>query len=278
MRRLLHSTLLLAATFIAGCANNGADSLDRSLVAYEGGRYEESLQLAEEAKGAASTSQDSLQSSYLAGMSAFRLGRHSDAVRWLEEPARATDGEHRWMAGQANVTLGSSYLALGRKGDAARSFSRAGDLLSGEEAMKARLAAGNAYRELGDQRASDAQFRLAGVPTSGPTAPSAGTSTPTPASDGGAGAANGNPASQVGPFVLQAGAFKDRAKADRRAAEVRARAKEVGLGEPKVMAKRAADGSTMYVVQFGRFGDRRAAESALGRFGASGVVVGRPAA
>lgn len=269
---------LLAVLSLGGCAQQGT-ALDRSLAAYDGGRFEESLTLAEEAGKESSTTKESLEASYLAGMSAYRLGRHADAVRWLQDPSRADD---RWMAGQANVTLGSAYLQTGRKGEAAKAFAKAGGLLEGEDAKKARIAAGNAYRELGDVKASNEQFRLANVPVPSTTAPPAAspgsgppTTTPPTSSPTKGGTAV---ASADGPFVLQAGAFKDHDKAMRRADEVRAKAKQNGCGEPKVLSKRGTDGATVYVVQFGSFADRRSAESALGKLGLSGVVVGRPVA
>ncbi len=256
-----------------GCGGTGSDAIGEALSAYEGGSYQQSLTLASSANENARTTKDSLESAYIAGMSAYRLGRHQEAVQWLEEPARSDD---RWMAGQASVTLGSSLLELRRTSEAARSFVRAAERLDGEEARKARLAAANAYRELGDRRASDEQFRLANV-----TPPQSG-----PSGSSGSAGAGGSPgrapvassgASDVGPFVLQAGAFKDRAKADKRAAEVRAAASRAGLGDPKVLSKSGPDGGTLYVVQFGRFADRRSADASLGRLGLTGVVVGRPA-
>ncbi len=257
-----------------GCNAPQGDPLGRSLTAYEGGQYQESLTLAQEASSSARTTRDSLESAYLAGMSSFRLGKHADAVKWLEEPARSDD---RWMSGQANVTMGSSLLQLGRKGEAARAFAKAADRLDGDEAKKAHLAAANAFRELGDRSASDEQFRLANVTPPAPPAAEQATAHPagkpaTPAQ------ANTGSASAAGPFVLQAGAFKDRAKADRRAEELRAKSKQAGMGEPRVVSKRGADGGTVFVVQLGSFGDRRSADAALGRLGMSGVVVGRPVA
>ena len=183
------------------------------------------------------------------------------------------------MAGQSNVTLGSSLLKLGRKSEAARAFVKAGEFLTGEDARKARMAAGNTFRELGDRKASDEQFRLANVtPPSSGTPPVAQGPSGSGSKPGSASPATGTVESQRGPFVLQAGAFKDREKAQRRAEEVRATSTKAGLGEPRVLSKRAADGATMFVVQFGSFTDRRTAESALGRIGLSGVVVGRPVA
>ena len=271
---LARTSLLLAgcALPLVGCGGSGGDTLGEALSAYEGGEYQQSLTLASTANEDARTTKDSLESAYIAGMSAFRLGRHEEAIQWLEEPARSDD---RWMAGQASVTLGSSFLAVRRTNEAARSFVRAAERLDGEEARKARLAAANAYRELGDRRASDEQFRLANVT---PPSSNAGTSAPPSPPSGQRSPAVSATANDAGPFILQAGAFKDRAKADKRATEVRAAASRAGLGEPKVFSKAGPDGGTLYVVQFGRFADRRSADASLARLGLTGVVVGRPAA
>ncbi len=264
---LVVALLLLPFAPLAACGGN-ADALSRSLTAYDAGKYDESLTLAQEASASAANTKDSDEAAYLAGMSAFRLNRYDEAIKWLETPARSSD---RWTAGQAGITLGSAYLKVGRRSDAARAFAKAGTNLDGEDAKKAHLAAANAYRELGDQSMANEQFRLANVP-----APSTPAKTPSDTAQAGSGTVTTPPV--TGPFVLQAGAFRDLTKAQRRADELRPKAAKAGLGEPKVLSKRGTDGGTLYVVQLGGFSERRAADAAVAKLGATGVVVGRPAA
>jgi tetratricopeptide (TPR) repeat protein len=252
---------LLITVGLAACEGSGPKaSLDSALSAYDGGRYEDSLRSAElVAKGSTST-RDADEAAYLAGMSAYRLGRYADSVKWLETAARSDD---RYIAGQSGVTLGSALLKLNRRSEAARAFAKAAASLDGDEAKKAHLAAANAYREAGDLRMSNEQFRLAGVPVpTGTVGQATAPPPPAPIADG--------------RFILQAGAFRDESKARRRASEVRTNAVRAGLGEPRVVSKRSATGETLWVVQIGDFRDRAGAESAKAKIGIGGIEVGRP--
>lgn len=273
MRRLAFA---MAALAVVACEGDGQRSLDRSIAAYDDRQYAQALDLAESAAGEARTSKESDEAAYLAGMSAYRLGRFADAERWLAQAARSSD---RWMAGQAGITLGSAQLRLGRTSDAARSFARAAEKLDDEDARRARIAAGNAYRDLGDPTRADEQFRLAGGGTATGTATARGeqgSRTPIGAAPiGRTGVSPADSSSTVGDFTLQAGAFRDEGKARRRADDLRGRSVRTGLGEPRVVAKRTSDGLTLYVVQIGSFRDRSAADGALGRLGESGIVVAR---
>jgi len=279
--RPLAISLLSLPAILAGCAGNG-DALNQSLSAYNAGKYDESYSSAQTAAQSARTTKDSDEAAYLAGMSAYRLNKPAEAAKLLENPARSSDA---WIAGQAGITLGTALAKTGRRSEAARAFARAATHLDGEEADKAHLAAANAFQAVGDTTNANEQFRLAKVPvpTSVSTAsapiPAPGPTPPKVAGPRpGTVAAPPVPGQLAGQFVLQAGAFRDVAKARRRAQELKTKAARAGLGEPTVVAKRGSDGATLHVVQLGSFADRRAADSAMTKLGASGVVVGRPAA
>lgn len=268
--------LLLSAAGLVlwGCESGGQNALDRSIVAYDAGDYAQAYDLADDAATNARATKDADEAAYLAGMSAYRLGRYRDAERWLAQAARSGD---RWIAGQAGVTLGSTQLRLGRPAEAGRTFARAAEKLDDEEARRARLAAGNAFRDIGDTTRADEQFRLAGATSA--TAPRSA-SAPVGASPSPRGATSPTapPVAATGDFTLQGGAFRDESKARARAEELRSRSVRAGLGEPRVLSKRAADGTLLFVVQMGAFRDRPSANSALGRLGADGVVVIRASA
>ncbi|MBL9148257.1 MAG: SPOR domain-containing protein [Phycisphaerae bacterium] len=260
----------LAVAPLVGCATGDARAqLDRSVAAYDKDDFATARKEAESAAESAKNTKDADDAAYMAGMSAFRMGDYDDAVRWLTEASRSANA---WTAGQAGVMLGNAQLKQSKPRDAAKSFAAAAQKLSGDDARKARIAAANAYKEAGDSRAADEQFRLANVPTTVVVDGGAGTSRPTPpASNPSPGA--GAPAAPSGPYVLQAGAFRDRAKAQSRASELRVAAVRAGLGEPRVATKRGSDGATLYVVQMGGFPDRRSADGAAAKLGQSGVVV-----
>lgn len=274
MRTLAH-VLALAVVFVAACAStNPRASIDQSIAAYDKKDYKQSLTLALDAQQHATNTKDADESAYMAGMSAYELADYATADRWLSEAARSSDN---WIAGEAGVMLGNTKLQLKQPSAAARAFATAAGRLQGEDAKKARIAAGNAYREAGNQRSADEQFRMADVQTTVVVDPP---KTTPPATKLGAGSPNSNQASAAptGAFVLQAGAYRDESKARKRADELRDRATKAGFGAPRVVAKKANDGSTLWVVQIGGFADRRTADTALGKLGASGVVVGRAVA
>jgi cell division septation protein DedD len=267
----------LVALPFAGCATAPpATSLDRAIADYDAGRFAASLASAEQA---ASRGGDILvrdEAAYLAGMSAYRLGRDVEARRWLSSSATSSDA---WLAGQSLVTLGSVELRGGDATAAARAFVRAAERLPDpDESARARTAAGWAYRQLGDDANAKAQFALAKVPVSGPVAgsetprislprasePTMAERTPAPAAPAASGA-----------FTIQAGAFRDSGRARNRAEEIADRARKLGLGAPAVREKRTAAGVGMWVVQVGRFPDRAAAEKAKARLGSVNLSVER---
>lgn len=267
----------LACLALAGCATAPpAASLDRAIADYEAGRFTASLASAEQA---ASRGGDALvrdEAAYLAGMSAYRLGRDVEARRWLSSSATSSDA---WLAGQSLVTLGSVELRGGDATAAARAFVRAAERLPDpDEAARARTAAGWAYRQLGDDANAKAQFALAKVPASGPLAGSEAPRNPLPrASEPTMAERTPAPAAPAasGAFTIQAGAFRDSGRARNRAEEIADRARELGLGSPAVREKRTAAGVGMWVVQVGRFPDRAAAEKAKSRLGSVNLSVER---
>ena len=281
--------IILFTVALTACNSGGPrGDLDRSIAAYDKRDYPEALKLAQVASEQATTTKDSYEAAYMAGMSAYQLNDYASAERWLKEAVRSTDS---WTAGEAGVMLGNTQLRLKKPSDAARSFAKAATHLSGADANKARIASANAYREVGDNRAADEQFRLANVPTtvtvnSPPRPTSAPSSTPAPTqpkapSKAAAPAANSAvkaAAPSAGPFVIQAGAFRDESKAKKRADELRAKSVKIGLGEPRISSKKATDGSKLWVVQIGGFPDRSTADAAVTKLGANGVVVGRAVA
>jgi tetratricopeptide (TPR) repeat protein len=270
-------SVLGAVLAAAGCGTPPSTaSIDRAIAEYEAGRFAASLASAEQA---ASRGGDALvrdEAAYLAGMSAYRLGRDVEARRWLSASATSSDA---WLAGQSLVTLGSVELRGGDATAAARAFVRAAERLpDADESAKARTAAGWAYRQLGDDANAKAQFALAKVPASGPVSalqPSRATlpRASEPSMTDRAPTAATSPSN--GAFTIQAGAFRDAGRARSRADEIADRARELGLGSPAVRTKRTTAGVEMWVVQVGRFPDRASAEKVKSRLGSVNLSVER---
>ena len=267
---------LLAFALLPACATgpSATASLDRAIADYDAGRFTAAFT---EAERAASRGNDSLardEAAYLAGLSAYRLGRDVDARRWLTASSTSADA---WLAGQSLVTLGSVESRGGDDRAAARAFVRAAERLPDpDEAARARAAAGWAYRELGDEANAKDQFALAKVPAAGPSQVTPQPRIPLPASGTPPLVERpSTPPPPTGAFTIQAGAFRDADRARSRAAEIAERARELGLGSPAVRSKRSAAGAEMWVVQVGRFADRASAEKVKAKLGAVNLSVER---
>lgn len=267
---------LVALALLPACVTgpSATASIDRAIADYDAGRFAAAFS---EAERAASRGGDAIardEAAYLAGLSAFRLGRDVDARRWLTTSSTSADA---WLAGQSLVTLGSVESRGGDDRAAARAFVRAAERLPDpDEAARARAAAGWAYRALGDDANAKDQFALAKVPAGGPSPSALPPRTSLPASDTPPLVDRPSiPPPPTGAFTIQAGAFRDSDRARSRAAEIAGRARELGLGSPAVRSKRSATGAEMWVVQVGRFADRASAEKIKTKLGSVNLSVER---
>jgi hypothetical protein len=122
---------------------------------YERGQYQQALAQASASAGQGGA--DGQRAALVAGMSASALGKQGDAARWLTPLARSGDDG---IAGRAAWTLGSMAESQGRQDDAADWYLEAAKKLSGDDAARAGLAAGDALRRINDSRA-DGAYALA---------------------------------------------------------------------------------------------------------------------
>lgn len=233
---MTRSTLLLPLLMclLAGCESTPqAGGLDQALTDYHAGRYALAHRRATEAIRTTGGEQR-LQATYLAGLSAYRLGRLDDAERLLLTASRAEDEA---TAANARATLGLLRLDQGRPADAAELLRRAAPGLSGPDAAQAARYAAAASRQAGAAgptrawvaRAEDGEDTFCGE---------AGKST---------------------AYALQVGAFQDRRRAERAAADAAPVAGEAGLGSVRIIPRTDERGRRLYVVQLGRFDSRRQA-------------------
>lgn len=266
---------LVALALLPACVTgpSATASIDRAIADYDAGRFAAAFS---EAERAASRGGDAIardEAAYLAGLSAFRLGRDVDARRWLTTSSTSADA---WLAGQSLVTLGSVESRGGDDRAAARAFVRAAERLPDpDEAARARAAAGWAYRALGDDANAKDQFALAKVPAGGPSPSALPPRISLPASGTPPLVDRPSIPPPTGAFTIQAGAFRDADRARSRAAEIGDRARELGLGSPAVRSKRSAAGGEIWVVQVGRFADRASAERIKTKLGSVNLSVER---
>lgn len=164
-RALRIGTLLLLAA-LAGCnaqpRSGGAQAQGRSggsasvqlppfAQTFEDKRYseayEQAVQVATQQRG--STQQ---QAALIAGLSAQAMNRNADAVRWLAPLRTSSD---RVIAGQAHAAMGLIAQERGGHDEASQALMIASQKLTGDEAARAALYAGDSYRTMG--KANEAQ-------------------------------------------------------------------------------------------------------------------------
>jgi hypothetical protein len=250
-----------------GCASGRADTSKTGYAAlYDQGRFGEAYDAA--AKEATGRGVHRDRAALYAGLSAYRLGRAGDAQRHLTPLIEHADAG---IAGRANTALGSLSAEQGTHGAAAAYFLRASTRLTGDDAARALMYAGDARFAQGqreeakqlwgrarDKVASDASLRvaigdrLAGVPPAGA------------AGRGGAASSGGTGGS--GTFTVQAGAFSTRQAADRLAGSL------AGRGDVRVVPIRDSRGRMLHAVRVGRYSTREQAESVRRSIGGNAIV------
>lgn len=244
--RLLLPCLLLLP--LAGCESTPqAGTLNQALTEYEAGQYALAHRHAGEAMRSPGD-QKREEAAYLAGLSAYRLGRLDDAERLLLTASRA---DERATAAKAKATLGLIRLDQDRPGEAAELFREAEPDLTGPDARQA-------------ARYADAACRTAGLAPPPRTRTSSHGPSSSPADVA---------ASPISTFALQVGAFQDRLRAERAAAGAAPVAGSAGLGRVRIIPRTNGRGRQLYVVQLGRFGSRREASAARTRLDQPNYIV-----
>jgi tetratricopeptide (TPR) repeat protein len=245
--RLLASVLALASLAgLPGCeSTQSGSSLESSLTAYRAGRYEVAVREAESTMDAASGIAR-YEAAYLAGLAAYRDGDHVTAERHLRT---ALSNPDRRTAAAAFATLGLIKLDQGRNGEAGDLFAAAYPTLDEAEARRAAEHAVLAYRLDGNDCAA---ARWATV---------TGGSTPRPA------------VATSGGFSIQIGAFRDRVNAHAAADAAETDARRIANTPARIVAQSDTDGQTRYLVQFGEFASRTAADAARRSLGRLDYIV-----
>lgn len=264
IRRVIpHLTLALALLLLTACQTPPKAAIDPAdyNALYAAGRYNDAYDASTKAAGSLRGGNRET-ASLIAGQSAFKLGRSSDADKWLRP---LLDSSSSGIAGRAASTLGSVAKDRGEHRQAADLFTLAGDKLTGDDAARAYMYAGDSRAALGqkdqatalftkarDKVESDVQLRvqigdrLAGIPPAG-----GGNPRPAPSS--------------AGAYTVQAGAFSARDTAERLAAKCQRVA-------PARIVTISKNGRTLYAVHVGRFATKSEANSIRTRLGTEAIV------
>lgn len=238
-RRLPAPLLLLSllATLLPGCGPESTNDMNQAIASYDRGAYQAAFDEAQSVRYGGS-SRDRERATYVAGLSALRLGRVEQARELL---GRAADADERQLAGLANVSLGRILLEDGSPLEAAHAFDVASFKLTGDEADRAMMWAGKAYRDAGHH--AQARERFNELEGSG----NAGIRTASTMESG------------VTGFAIQCGAYSKEGNAMRAAESLHPVATAIGLPAPRIIHAYRG-GALRHVVQVGSYGTRSDAE------------------
>lgn len=241
----------LCLFMLGGCGSTQSTaSLDDALQHYHAQRFSLARQNALDVRSSA-TGEARAHASYIAGLSAYRLGHLDDARSDLAAAASTSDSE---TVGLACAQLGIIELDRNCPNDAARHFERASQCLDGADARQASQHAAMAYQTAGDfQRAQHWARHSATIATSSP--------------------AKASGVTLAGRFVLQAGAFQSRTRAERTARELEPVASNMHLGPVRIVRGPTSRGTNLHMVQFGAFHNRAEANRARASLGRLEVIV-----
>lgn len=256
--------LLVCVIGVAGCNSGGAKSGSSDYVAsFQAGRYSEAYDSASRAASSL-RGMDRDQASLIAGLSAQALNRNEDAVRWLMPLSTSSDSA---LCGKSNAALGLIAQERSDHTRAVEHLTKAGTKLSGDEAARALMYAGDSLKAQGkiseanqtwataqDKVVADVPLRvmigdrLAGMSS----APGGSKSQPsTPGSSG--------------IYSVQAGAFGTRAKAEQEAS----RLSRFGASRIVVIKK---NGQQLYAVRVGRYATKPQADAVKRQVGGQSWV------
>ncbi|MEM9415877.1 MAG: SPOR domain-containing protein [Planctomycetota bacterium] len=174
-----------------------------------------------------------LEAAYVAGLSAHQLGDLRNAG-WLLRKAMTT--QDLSLKADAAAQLGLVYSAQGRYAEAERSLLWAAEQLSGESKAQAFYYAGIAQQKQGQWSQARATLYNALRHTSNPATQR-----------------QVNDQIATAGWTLQVGAFTQRSFADDAAQRVADDATRMGLGAPRLVESRDADGRPLTLVQVGTF-------------------------
>lgn len=252
---------------LAGCRSSGlkgtalegtiADqgptgTVDQATAAYRNGQYDLAYQVA--APIADDRYADNrIDAAYIAGLAGKQLGYLEASARYLNQALKSKDEA---LKTDAAATLGMVYSQQGNYKAAADTLNWAAPRLSGEDAAQAYYYAGIAQQKMGYW----SQARTTLILARGASAD----------------AAFRQQVEQqiaVTGWSLQVGAFSDSALARDQAEQVAQRAQSMGLGLPRLVPGRAADGTPMTFVHVGQFTSYQSANRYRDQLGATGVII-----
>ena len=273
--RLSSAIIAIAAVSQGSCtsAPRAAD-LSSAISRYEEGNYERALAECTTALSAR-TGVDADRARALAAMSAWKLGRASDAATYAQQASKSSDAATR---GRALVVLADTQLARMEYATAAESFEQAAAAFASAQAP----ADANAARGFA-QRARDAiPTRVvvaapAPEPVTAPkrpaTAQTGSTVEPRPT----VAAARTAPPTKAAPprqFTIRAGSYSTLKAAEKRVRAISKDLARANAPDARIEEVTTVSGERLYAVRIGAWPTRADAEKVMGKISRKDLMVG----
>lgn len=222
-----------------GCNNNKTTSMNDAYRNYESGRY---LEAYNESKDS-----DSDSANFIAGVSAYRLGKAWDAIRHLKEVSNSVDPN---IHTGANNTLGLIYEGRKDYSNALVYYRKSLKYATGEDYARTHYQIGVIEQKIGQWANARSHFSLASTRSKDPTLRTLAM----------------QKLNSTG-FTIQLGAYSSRRNADKRVKAVAYKASFLKQGAPKIILSKTSAGLTRYLVQVGRYSTYESAQAARRRLG-----------
>lgn len=253
--------LILVSTILPACASSqkAADADYREL--YNQHRYAEAYQAALQAQTEGSSVQKE-QAALIAGLSAAALGKNDEAEKILRPLLKSGD---QTVSGKAAAQLGLIAYGQDRHAEASELLTEASNKLTGDEAARASLYAGDALRAQGRSSEARASYERAQSQVQDD-------STLKVLISDRLAAVSGTQPTGTGQYTVQLGAFSSFQRAQVQADRYRTRAQSAGYATPRIVQTANAKGVKVYAVRVGRFTKRSEAEAVQRSLGAEAKI------
>lgn len=228
---------------------------------YNQHQYAEAYKAALQAETEGSSVQKE-QAALIAGLSAAALGKNDEAQKILRPLLSSGD---QTVSGKAAAQLGLIAYQEDRHAEASDLLTQASSKLTGDEAARASLYAGDALRAQGRSSEARASYERAQSQVQND-------STLKVLISDRLAAVTGNQAVGTGPYTVQLGAFSSFQRAQVQADRYRTRAQSAGFPSPRIVQTTSQKGAKVYAVRVGRFQNRGAAEVVQRKLGADAQI------
>jgi cell division protein FtsN len=239
---------LSLAAFLGGCQQQQQLTYQQ---AYEQKLYPQAFDKASQI-GTDEHAPDRLRAALVAGMSAQSMGKNEEARKWLVPLKYCPDKD---IAARARASLGLIAKSEGKSAEAATLLAGSADNLEGDDAAKAKMIAGDTYRQMGLESKAREEYTEAKSEAEDPSLKAKADLKARPQS-----------------YFVQCGAYSTRQAADKQVKAIKPQVTKAGQPAPTVL-QMTPNGTPLFVVQVGPYADRQQAMSAKARMNLTSAAV-----